>query len=226
MLEGLSSALPLLFTPDQFIAEIINQLGAGIYIVLFLIVFAETGLVVTPFLPGDSLLFAGGAVAAAGDLTFWSLALTLFLAAVVGDAVNYLIGRRFGLVILQRDGRWVKREHFDGASHFFHQHGGKAIFLARFAPFVRTFVPFVAGMSRMSLPRFWLFNITGAFVWVALFTGAGYLFGNMPWVEENLTLFMMAIVAISVMPMVIGAIRRKLRSRRPEDPPSSAAAEK
>jgi len=213
LLEGLASALPLLFTPDEFIAEVINQLGAGIYIVLFLIVFAETGLVVTPFLPGDSLLFAGGAVAAAGDLTFWSLALTLFLAAVLGDAVNYLIGRRFGHAILARDGRWVKKEHFDEANVFFAKHGGKAVVLARFAPFVRTFVPFVAGMSDMSLPRFWLFNISGAAAWVLLFTGAGYLFGTMPWVEENLTLFMMTIVGISVLPMVVGLIRRSWRSR-------------
>ncbi len=213
MLEGLASTLPLLFQPDQFIAAVIDQLGAGIYIVLFLIVFAETGLVVTPFLPGDSLLFAGGAVVAAGDLTFWSLALTLFVAAVAGDAVNYLIGRRFGETILERPSKWVKREHFDEATEFFGRHGGKAIFLARFAPFVRTFVPFVAGMCHMSLPRFWMFNISGAFVWVALFTGAGYLFGNMPWVEENLTLFMMAIVAISVAPMVIGLVRRKLAAR-------------
>jgi membrane-associated protein len=210
LLENLASALPLLFQPDEFIAAIIDQLGAGIYIVLFLIVFAETGLVVTPFLPGDSLLFAGGAVAAAGDLSFWSLSIVLLVAAIAGDAVNYLIGRRFGVAILNRESKWVKREHFDEASDFFGRHGGKAIFLARFAPFVRTFVPFVAGMCEMSLPRFWMFNISGAIVWVLLFTGAGYLFGTMPWVEENLTLFMMSIVAISVLPMVIGIVRRKM----------------
>jgi len=209
VIEGLASAFPLLFAPDEFIAEVISQIGAGIYVVLFLIVFAETGLVVVPFLPGDSLLFAGGALAAAGDLGFWPLAGTLFAAAVIGDAVNYFIGRRFGGAILSRDTRWVKREHVQGASEFFQRHGGKAVVLARFAPFVRTFVPFVAGMCEMSLGRFWLFNITGAAAWVLLFTGAGYFFGSMPWVEENLTLAMMAIVGISVLPMAVGILRRR-----------------
>jgi len=209
-MEGLASAFPLLFVPDEFIAAVISQIGAGIYLVLFLIVFAETGLVVTPFLPGDSLLFAGGAVAAAGGLSFWSLAATLCAAAIVGDAVNYLIGRRFGRAILRKDTRWVKREHVEEATQFFHRHGGKAVVLARFAPFVRTFLPFVAGMCGMPLGRFWLFNVSGAIAWVLLFTGAGYFFGSMPWVEENLTLAMVAIVGISVLPMIIGLARRKL----------------
>jgi membrane-associated protein len=223
-MQELASALPLLFTPDEFIATLIGQIGAGIYVVLFLIVFAETGLVVTPFLPGDSLLFAGGAVAAAGGLGFWPLAMTLLLAAIAGDAVNYAIGRRFGGLILRQDRRWVKREHFDEATEFFQRHGGKAVFLARFAPFVRTFVPFVAGMCDMSLPRFWMFNITGAVVWVTLFTGAGYLFGNMPWVEENLTLAMLVIVGLSVSPMIVGAVRRKLR-KSSQQPTGTAGVE-
>lgn len=211
-LEELASIFPLLFAPDEFIVETIGQLGAGIYAVLFLIVFAETGLVVTPFLPGDSLLFAAGAIAAAGDLGYVNLAVTLFVAAVLGDAVNYLIGRRFGAAILSRESRFVKREHVESASEFFAKHGGKAVVLARFAPFVRTFVPFVAGMCEMSLGRFWVFNISGAAVWVLMFTGAGYYFGSMPWVEDNLTLAMLVIVIISVMPMVVGVVRRRLGS--------------
>lgn len=211
-MEELASLFPLLFAPDEFIAETISKLGVGIYLVLFLIVFAETGLVVTPFLPGDSLLFAAGAIAAAGDLGYGPLAATLFVAAVIGDAVNYAIGRRFGASILSRESRFVKREHVESASEFFAKHGGKAVVLARFAPFVRTFVPFVAGMCEMPLGRFWVFNISGAAVWVLMFTGAGYFFGSMHWVEENLTLAMMIIVLLSVMPMVVGIIKRKLGS--------------
>lgn len=209
-MEELASVFPLLFAPDAFIADTISRIGTWIYLVLFLIIFAETGLVVMPFLPGDSLLFAAGAFAAAGDLGFWRLAVTLFVAAVVGDAVNYMIGRRFGAAMLSRESRFIKREHVTSASEFFGKHGGKAVVLARFAPFVRTFVPFVAGMCEMPLGRFWFFNISGAAAWVLLFTGAGYFFGSMHWVEENLTLAMLAIVLISVLPMVVGVVRRKL----------------
>jgi len=211
--ENLTALLGNLFRPDEFIREVISDLGAGVYIVLFAVVFAETGLVVTPFLPGDSLLFAAGAIAAAGDLGFWALSGTLFVAAVLGDAVNYFIGRSFGHAIVNRGGRLVKREHIALATQFFDKHGGKAIFLARFVPIVRTFVPFVAGMCEMSLGRFWAFNVSGAVVWVALFTGAGYLFGNLPWVEENLTLAMLLVVAISVVPVLVEYVRHR-RSRK------------
>jgi len=210
------------FQPDQFLHQVIADMGPGVYAVLFLIVFAETGLVITPFLPGDSLLFAAGAIAAAGDLGFATVGLTLFAAAVVGDAVNFLIGRSFGHAIVSRNSRLVKREHINAASEFFRRHGGKAIVLARFVPIVRTFAPFVAGMCEMSLPRFWVFNISGAAVWVLLFTGAGYLFGNLPWVEENLTLAMGLIVLASVVPIAIEAIRRRRapQAEVAEDAPS------
>ena len=198
-----------IFQPDQFLHQVIGYMGDGVYVVLFAVVFAETGLVVTPFLPGDSLLFAAGAIAAAGDLGYWTLASTLFVAAVLGDAVNYFIGRTFGHAIVRRNSMLIKREHIERASEFFERHGGKAIALARFVPIVRTFAPFVAGMCEMQLRRFWVFNVSGAAVWVILFTGAGYLFGNLPWVEENLTVAMGLIVAASVVPIAVEAWRRK-----------------
>jgi membrane-associated protein len=141
------------------------------------------------------------------------LAFILFAAAVIGDAVNYGVGRLFGRAITGRQSRWVKQEHLERATRFFERHGGKAIVLARFVPIVRTFVPFVAGVSRMPLRRFWLFNVSGAIAWVSLFVGAGYLFGNLPWVERNLTLGMLGIVAVSVLPLAIEWVRHRRADR-------------
>lgn len=200
-----------LFQPHQFLESVIGQLGGWVYGVLFAIIFAETGLVVTPFLPGDSLLFAAGAIAGAGYLDIGVLMGVLLFAAIAGDAVNYAIGRRFGVAVLRRGSKLVKQEHVDMATGFFERHGGKAVVLARFVPIVRTFVPFVAGMCGMKLTRFWTFNVSGAIVWVVLFTGAGYLFGNLPWVEENLTLGMIVIVFLSVLPVIVETIRHRTR---------------
>jgi membrane-associated protein len=201
------------FQPNEFLAAAIDQMGAGVYFVLFAIVFAETGLVFTPFLPGDSLLFAAGALAGLGAMDFWLLAAILLAAAVLGDAVNYFVGRTLGRRILAAGtGRFIKAENVRKTEEFFDRHGGTAIVLARFVPIVRTFAPFVAGMSRMPLAKFWAYNITGAIAWVALFTGAGFLFGNLPWVEENLTLAMIVIVLISVLPMGLEAMRHRRRS--------------
>jgi len=213
----MSELLPLfeqLFNPHEFLNSVVGTLGWGVYALLFAIVFAETGLVVMPFLPGDSLLFAAGAVAGAGYLDPLLVTLVLIVAAIAGDAVNYAIGRTSGRAILSRESRFVKRAHVDAAVEFFEHHGGKAIVLARFVPIVRTFAPFVAGMCGMRLGRFWAFNISGAVVWVVLFVGAGLLFGNLPWVEENLTLGMLVIVALSVVPVAVEAWRR--RSSAPE----------
>src|SRR5918993_635353 len=176
---------------DDHLVDLVTRYGAWVYGVLFAVVFAETGLVVTPFLPGDSLLFAVGALAATGVLDLGIVAVLLVSAAGIGDAVNYSIGRAVGIRILQRAqsdptwGRLVNPVYVERAHAFFERHGGKAIVLGRFAPIVRTFVPFVAGIAEMSYPAFALFNVTGALAWVGVCLGAGYVFGNVPFVKDN-----------------------------------------
>jgi membrane-associated protein len=213
--------LGLIMQPNELLSSAVAQMGVFVYVILFAIVFAETGLVVAPFLPGDSLLFAAGALAGLNKLELIPLMVTLLVAAVLGDAVNYWIGRSLGRGILERsNGRLIKPEHVATTEVFFRKHGGKTIVLARFVPIVRTFAPFVAGMCHMPLARFWVFNISGAIAWVLLFTGAGYIFGNIPWIEENLAAGMIVIVFISVAPMFYEGWRRRRESKR-----TSASAE-
>jgi membrane-associated protein len=203
-----------LLDPTGLLGDVIAHAGAWVYGVIFAIVFAETGLVVAPFLPGDSLLFAAGALSGAGELRVWVLVGLVLLAAIGGDAVNYAVGRFFGRWIADKGGRFVKRRHIDATQVFFARHGGKALVLARFVPIVRTFAPFVSGMGGMSLGRFWRYNVVGAIAWVALFVGAGYFFGTIPWVEQNLTLIMLGIIVASVVPLIAKGWlhRRRLRS--------------
>jgi membrane-associated protein len=198
-------ALGYLFDPAGLLSDLLGSMGVWIYAVIFAIIFAETGLVFAPFLPGDSLLFAAGAFAGSGRLDLWVVAVIVVTAAIAGDAVNYAIGRFFGKVIAARAGRFIKRSHIEAAEGFYERHGGKAIVLARFVPVVRTFAPFVAGMGKMPLRRFWLFNGLGALGWAAMFITAGYFFGGLPWVESNLTLVVLLIVIASVMPAVVKA---------------------
>lgn len=209
MAEALQS-FQVILQPHEFLDTLAGTMGPWVYILLFAVIFAETGLVIAPFLPGDSLLFAAGAIAAAGYLDIWILASALLVAAILGDAVNYLIGRRFGRIILRRERRFIKQTHITTATQFFERHGGKAIVLARFVPIVRTFAPFVAGMCEMPLRRFWAYNVSGGILWITLFLGSGYLFGNLPWVEQNLTIGMIAIVLISVVPVLSEAVRHRL----------------
>jgi len=194
------------------------QYGAVIYVLLFLVVFLETGLVVTPFLPGDSLLFAGGAVAAvsAGDLNVWLLSAVVLGAAVLGDLTNYWIGRGWGRRLLDsgRFQRVIKPKHITQTDAFFARHGGKAVSLARFVPFIRTFAPFVAGISRMGFRRFMAFNIVGATGWVVLFAVAGYFFGNISFVAHNLEYLVIGIIAVSLLPAFWQAVRSRRSSRR------------
>jgi membrane-associated protein len=204
---------------DEHLRDLVAAYGGWVYGILFLIIFAETGLVVTPFLPGDSLLFAAGALSASGTLD-GPIATTLLLtAAIAGDAVNYAIGRNIGERIIQRArtdarwGRWINPAYVDRAHAFFEKHGGKAIVLGRFMPIVRTFVPFVAGVAKMSYPTFALYNVTGAFVWVGVCVGAGYLFGNVPIVRDNFSLVAIGIVIVSVLPMVFEFVKYQ-RSRK------------
>ena len=209
----MTELLDLLLHVDRYLLELIADYGPWIYGVLFAIVFAETGLVVTPFLPGDSLLFAVGALAATGALDVRLAGVLLLTAAILGDAVNYSIGRSAGrrLIALSRSdprwGRWLNPAYIDRAHEFFERHGGKAIVMGRFAPIIRTFVPFVAGVAEMSYPAFAIFNVAGAVAWVGLCVGAGYLFGNVPVVKENFSLVALGIIGVSLLPMVFEYLR-------------------
>ena len=200
---------------DQHLEATLEACGAWTYVVLFGIIFCETGLVVTPFLPGDSLLFAAGTFAGTGHLSLPILLVSLIAAAVLGDTVNYSIGRRFGEAVLAREKLWlIRREHLRKTEEFYARHGGKAVVLARFAPIVRTFVPFVAGAGRMSYPKFMAYNVSGAVAWVSICTLAGYAFGHLPIIRDNFSLVAMGIVAVSVAPMAFEIIRTMLTKRR------------
>jgi membrane-associated protein len=200
---------------DKQLEQFVQAYGVWVYAFLFLIVFAETGLVVTPFLPGDSLLFAAGALAATGAFNIWVLLPLLVVAAVVGDAVNYAVGNALGprvFTAVDRTSVWhrlLNRDHLAKAHAFFEKYGGKAIILGRFVPIVRTFVPFVAGAGTMTYGAFALFNITGGIVWVGICTLAGYAFGNVPIVRNNFTLVALGIVFVSLIPMVVEFVRHR-----------------
>ena len=211
----MTELIDLLLHVDRYLLDLVTTYGAWVYAVLFLIVFAETGLVVTPFLPGDSLLFAAGALSATGALDGRIVIVLLLAAAIIGDAVNYSVGRTIGERIIQRArtderwGRWINPAYVDRAHGFFEQHGGKAIVLGRFMPIVRTFVPFVAGVAKMSYPTFALYNVAGACLWVGICVGAGYLFGNVPIVRDNFSLVAIGIVIVSVLPMAFEYLRHR-----------------
>ncbi len=204
---------------QEHLTTFTSQYGALVYGLLFLIVFCETGLVVTPFLPGDSLLFAVGALAADPNsgLNVWLAALVLLVAAIVGDSVNYWIGRRFGSWMMRTFPRVVKPEHIAKTNEFFARYGGKTIILARFVPIVRTFAPFVAGTGEMDYKRFMSFNIIGALLWVGLILPAGWFFGNIPIVKKNFELVVLGIIVISVMPMIIEIARAKWGAKKSAD---------
>ena len=199
---------------DAHLAEIISKYGTWTYAILFLIIFAETGLVVMPLLPGDSLLFAAGTFAALGDLNPWFLTGLLIVAAILGDTVNYWIGNRIGPRAFTGDIRFLKREYLDKTRGFYARHGGKTIILARFIPIVRTFAPFVAGVGEMHYGRFLAYNVVGGVVWVTLFVWAGYLFGNIPAVKERFSLVILAIIAVSVLPIAIEILKTWSAGRR------------
>ena len=215
----MSEIIDFILHVDSYLLELTQNYGAWIYAILFVVVFAETGLVVTPFLPGDSLLFATGALAATGALDVRVATVLVVVAAIAGDAVNYSIGRSAGARIIHlaktdpRWGRWINPAYVARAHEFFERHGGKAIVLGRFMPIVRTFVPFVAGVAEMSYPAFALYNITGGIVWVGICIGVGYVFGNVPIVKENFSLVALGIVIVSVLPMVIEFIRYRRAPR-------------
>ncbi|MEX2271626.1 MAG: DedA family protein [Vicinamibacterales bacterium] len=204
---------------DEYLATVVASYGVWVYALLFAIIFAETGLVITPILPGDSLLFACGALAAGGAMDLWILLPLLFSAAVIGDAVNYSAGRFFGPKIFQahdRRGFWHKvlnRNHLNQAHAFFEKYGGMAIVSGRFVPIVRTFVPFVAGAGYMTYTVFSVYNVAGAAIWVGVCVMAGYLFGEIPIVKENFELVVLGIIAVSLLPMAAAAFQRAREKR-------------
>ena len=206
----LASLIDFILHIDQHLIELAQTYGLWIYAILFLIVFCETGLVVTPFLPGDSLLFAAGAVAALGGMNVHMAAALLLAAAVIGDAANFAIGKYFGEKLFAKpDSRVFKREYLDKTHAFYEKYGGKTIILARFVPIVRTFAPFVAGMGDMHYGRFIRYNIIGALMWVGLLTYAGYFFGELPVVKNNFGLVVIGIIAVSVLPMAVEIAQAK-----------------
>jgi Uncharacterized membrane-associated protein len=202
---------------DVHMAELVAEYGMWVYAILFLILFCETGLVVTPFLPGDSLLFVAGALAAlpGNDLNVHMMVMLMIVAAILGDAVNYTIGRLFGEKLFSNpDSKIFRRSYLDKTHAFYDKHGGKTIVLARFVPIIRTFAPFVAGMGHMSYRHFAAWNVIGALLWVLLFTYAGYIFGDLPVVQENLKLLIVAIIVLSVLPGVVEVIRHRRAAAR------------
>ena len=200
---------------DAHLAELIRDYGAWIYGILFAIIFVETGLVVMPFLPGDSLLFVAGAFAAKGDMDVSLVIVLLSIAAITGDALNYAVGRYFGAkVFAWENSRWFNKRLFDKTHAFYERHGGKTIVIARFLPFLRTFAPFVAGAAKMNYARFAMYNVSGGIFWVASLTIAGFWFGNIPWVSRNLTLIIVALIVIPGLPAVYVGVREWIASRR------------
>ena len=203
-MELLRLAVDFILHVDQHLLELFNDYGLWIYGILFLIIFCETGLVVTPLLPGDSLLFAAGALIASSVLNVHLMAVTLISAAILGNVVNYTIGRFFGKQLFSNpDSRIFRRDYLRRAEDFFARYGGRAIVLTRFAPIIRTFVPFAAGMGAMHYGRFMAYNVAGGVAWVGIFLYAGYFFGNLPAVRENFTLLILGIVVLSFVPVVV-----------------------
>jgi membrane-associated protein len=199
---------------DVHLLSWVAEYGIWIYAILFAIIFSETGFVVTPFLPGDSLLFVAGAIAATGEMNIWALVVLLFIAAVLGNSVNYAIGRWLGKHFFTEKGsRWLNRKHLDKAHEFYERHGGKAVVISRFLPIVRTYVPFVAGMAAMTPREYTMYNVAGGFLWVGSLTFAGYFFGNIPWVKGNLTAIIIGIIVVSLLPLAYAFLKSRLRKK-------------
>ncbi len=209
-MEFFSFIIDFILHIDQHLTELAAQYGVWIYGILFLIIFCETGLVVMPLLPGDSLLFAAGSIAAIGKMNIHLMVVLLIIAAILGDAVNFMIGKFFGEKLFANpNSKIFKQSHLQKTQQFYAKHGGKTIILARFIPIVRTFAPFVAGMGHMTYHHFLAYNVIGGVLWVTIFSYLGYFFGNLPIVKDNLSLVLIAIIVLSILPGIIEIIRHK-----------------
>jgi membrane-associated protein len=215
-MELIRKFIDLVLHLDRHLEQMTQTFGPWIYVILFVIVFCETGLVVTPFLPGDSLLFATGAIAALPEskVGLVPAMLVMLVAAILGDSVNYAIGKAAGNRLAARFPRLIQRRHIDKTHEFFERYGGKAIVIARFVPIVRTFAPFVAGIGSMTYRRFMFFNVSGALLWVLLLTPAGYFFANIPIVKQNFSTVILGIIFVSILPAVIEVFREWRKSRQ------------
>ncbi len=202
-----SGLIDIILHLDKYLNQIVLEYAGMTYAILFIIIFLETGLVAMPFLPGDSLLFAAGAIAALGTLNPFLLIVLLSLAAILGDTTNYWIGRHAGSRLYSMETRFIKKEHLERTQKFYEKHGGKTIILARFLPIIRTFAPFVAGVGNMGYSRFLIYNVIGGIAWVALFVSAGYYFGNIPVVKQNFTAVILGIIIITMAPAVWGFVK-------------------
>lgn len=204
--------IDLLLHLDTYLNLLVANYGVWVYAILFLVVFCETGLVVMPFLPGDSLLFIAGAMCASGSMDLMALGGLLMLAAILGDSTNYLIGRNLGERLFRNpDSKIFRRDHLLQTQKFYAEHGGKTVTIARFLPIVRTFAPFVAGGGHMVYPRFLFFSVLGTLLWVGGLMGLGYFFGNVPFIKHNLTAMIIGIIVLSLLPMIVGIVRHRLR---------------
>ena len=212
-MELLATFIDIVLHLDRHLVALVQEYGVLVYAILFAIIFSETGFVVTPFLPGDSLLFVAGAIAASGAMDVNLLAFTLAVAAIAGNMVNYGIGRWLGKrFFTDRGSRWLNPKHLEKAHAFYEHHGGKAVIISRFLPIVRTYIPFVAGLGAMDPGRFTAFNVVGAVLWVASLTYAGFFFGNIPWIKGNLTLIIVGIIAVSLVPVVWAWLKSRRES--------------
>ena len=208
------SLLDIVLHLDTYLLDLVAQYGIWVYAILFAIIFSETGFVVTPFLPGDSLLFVSGAIAASGQLNVHVVFVLLSIAAVLGNTVNYAIGRWLGKRFFTDQGsRWLNPKHLEKAHAFYERHGGKAVVISRFLPIVRTYVPFVAGMAAMGPREFTMYNIAGAVLWCGSLAYAGFFFGNIPWIRGNLTAIIIGIVVVSLLPLAFAFVKSKLQKR-------------
>ncbi|MBR0570720.1 DedA family protein [Microvirga sp. STS03] len=216
MMELIQHLISFILHIDQHLVDLLNEYENWIYLILFIIIFCETGLVVTPFLPGDSLLFALGALAAlpTSGLNVWFLMGLLIVAAILGDSFNYFTGHKFGKTIYNKDYWFLRQSHLRQAEKFYVKYGGRTIIYARFVPIVRTFAPFVAGMGNMNYKRFLLFNVVGAFVWVVFFIMIGYVFGNLPGVRSNFSLLVLGIIGISLLPPIYTIVKQRFATSK------------
>lgn len=214
-MDFISQIIDIFLHLDKYLDQIVSQFGIGTYIVLFLVIFIETGVVVMPFLPGDSLLFAAGALAAASHfLDPVILFIVLAVAAILGDTANYWIGHFIGPKVFSQESRFLKREYLDKTQAFYEKHGGKTILLARFIPIIRTFAPFVAGIGKMRYGYFLTWNVIGGILWTAIFIFGGYFFGNLPFVKDNFSIVIIAIILISVVPAITETLKERRASAR------------